>query len=166
MSPTAIDEAITTPHSTLVAGVNHVAESTQDLDRLVGFYRTTMDVPFVELTDARGRHGFLLLGGNAGGGIGSILHVFEVLEAITHYGDPNAMFRRGRLDHIAIEAADETALADIRDRTVAGGASDGVVRLFGNWLLSLHVADPDGMRIEVTTRWTRDVFSDADVEIA
>jgi catechol 2,3-dioxygenase-like lactoylglutathione lyase family enzyme len=166
MPTTAIDEAITTPHSVLVAGVNHVAESTQDLDRLAAFYRETMDIPFVELTDGRGRHGFLLLGGDASGGLGSILHVFEVPAAIADYGDPAAMFRRGRLDHIAIEAAGEAALAEIRKRTMAAGASDGVVRVFGNWLLSLHVADPDGMRIEVTTRWTREVFGDADVEVA
>jgi catechol 2,3-dioxygenase-like lactoylglutathione lyase family enzyme len=164
MPTTAIDEAITTPHSTLIAGVNHVAESTQDLDRLAGFYRETMDVPFVELNDGRGRHGFLLLGGNASDGLGSILHVFEVPAAIAEYGDPDAMFRRGRLDHIAIEAADEAALAEVRTRTMAAGASDGVVCVYGNWLLSLSVTDPDGMRIEVTTRWTRDVFGERDVQ--
>ena len=145
-----------TKQSTLVSGFNHVAQTTQDLDRLVAFYGEMMDIPFEELSDPRARHGFLHLGS-------AILHVFEIPVEMTQYGDADAMFRRGRLDHIAIEAADEFALATIRDRLVAAGHSDGVVTIFDDWLLSVHVVDPDGMRLEVTCRWTRDVFGPDDV---
>jgi hypothetical protein len=70
------------------------------------------------------------------------------------------MFRRGRLDHVAIEAASESALRELRDRLVARGACDGVVRLFGERFLSLHVVDPDGMRMEVGCTRTGEDFTD------
>ena len=162
-----IDEARTAERSALIGGVNHVAQVTHDLDRLTSFYAAALGVPFVELPDDRGRHGFLLLGDADAHGLGPILHVFEVPAAMTGpLADPDAMFRRGRLDHLAIEARDETALAELRDRIVALGASNGVVRVFGGHVLSLHVVDPDGMRLEICCPWTRTTFGDDDVEIA
>ena len=146
-----------TEQSTLVSGFNHVAQSTQDLDRLVAFYRDTMDIAFEEAPeDPRARHGYFHIGP-------AVLHVFQIPAEATDYGDPDAMFRRGRLDHIAIEAADEAALATIRERLLAVGATTGVVQVFEGRILSLHVVDPDGMRLEVTTTWTRDVFGEDDV---
>ena len=153
--------------SSLVGGFNHVAQVTRDLDRLAAFYADVFEVPFVELPPAGARHGFLLFGhGTAAGDPGPILHVFEMQEETTGPFGPTEMFRRGRLDHFAIEATDEHALAKIRDRLVEGGASDGVVRVFGGWFLSLHVVDPDGMELEVGCRWSRDHFSEDDVAIA
>ena len=161
-----VDRMATAPRSSLVNGFNHVARSTQDLDRLVAFYRDTMDLPFVELTDPRGRHGFLLLGGSASPATTAMLHLFEVPAAIADYGDRDAMFMHGALDHMAIEAADERSLATMRERLIAAGASDGTLQVFGGWLLSLHVVDPDGVRLEVACHRTGDVFSDDEVVFA
>ena len=162
-----IDEAQQAERSPFVGGFNHVAQTTPDLDRLTAFYTDTLGVPFVELPDTRGRHGFLLLGDAGSDGLGPILHVFEAPEAVTGpLADPDAMFRRGRLDHIAIEARDESSLAELRDRLVASGACNGVVRVFGGHLLSLHVVDPDGMRLEICCPWTHTVFGDEDVVLA
>ena len=160
-----IDQSQRAERSNLVDGFNHVAQVTQDLDRLAAFYRDVFEVPFIELPDPRGRHGFLLFGANPRKGeLGPVLHVFEVPEeARGSFGSPDAMFHRGRLDHIAIQAADEHTLAELRDRLVASGACDGVVRAFGSQLLSLHVVDPEGMRLEVVCAWSRVRFGDDDV---
>jgi catechol 2,3-dioxygenase-like lactoylglutathione lyase family enzyme len=146
----------------LVTGLNHVAVITRDLDRFVGFYREVFDASFEELTDPRGRHGFVHL---ADSGPMSVLHAFEVGEEITGPFDeaPN-MFRRGQIDHLAIEASSESALCELRDRLAARGASDGSVRLFGDRLLSIHVVDPDGMHLEVCCPRTGDYLEETDFE--
>jgi catechol 2,3-dioxygenase-like lactoylglutathione lyase family enzyme len=151
----------------LTGGINHIAQVTRDIDQLAAFYAEVFEVPFVELPPHEGRHGFLLLGqGTSPQDPGPILHAFEVPEEVTGpLPDPDAMFRRGRLDHAAIEAAGERALCEIRDRLVARGASDGAVRLFGGWFLSVHFVDPDGMRLEVGCRWTGEVLSADDLDV-
>jgi hypothetical protein len=42
----------------------------------------------------------------------------------------------------------------------------GVIRLFNGRYLSLHVVDPDGMRLEVGCLRTGSDFDDAELEIA
>jgi catechol 2,3-dioxygenase-like lactoylglutathione lyase family enzyme len=168
MSSSQITPVVPDQRSAVVTGFGHVAQITCDLDRLVRFYREVFDVPFVELPGPDARHGFLLLGtGPHPGDLGAMLHVFEMSEDITGPMPPaDVMFRRGRLDHIAIEAADEPALELLRDRLVACGASDGVVRVFGGRFLSIHLVDPDGMHLEVGCAWRRERFGDADVVLA
>jgi catechol 2,3-dioxygenase-like lactoylglutathione lyase family enzyme len=155
--------------SPLVGGFNHVAQVTRDLDRLARFYDEVLEVPFCELPggDDRGRHGFLLLGrGTSEEDPGPVLHVFEVPEEVTGpLPDAGAFFRRGRLDHLAIEASDERSLCEIRDRLVERGASDGSIRLFGGWFLSVHLVDPDGMELEVGCRWTGEVVAREDLDV-
>jgi catechol 2,3-dioxygenase-like lactoylglutathione lyase family enzyme len=161
-----LDATVSAERSSLVGGLNHVAQVTRNLDRLTNFYADVFDVPFAELPPHRDRrHGFLLLGrGSPDGDPGPMLHVFELPEEATGpFGPADQMFRRGRLDHLAIEAADEHALAEVRDRLVELGASDGVVRVFGGWLLSVNFVDPDGMRLEVGCRWSGVRFADEDV---
>ena len=58
------------------------------------------------------------------------------------------MFGRGRLDHLALQAASFSAFEAIRDRLVAAGASDGFVSDFGP-VLSVFFRDPDGLEAEV-----------------
>lgn len=45
------------------------------------------------------------------------------------------MFKRGRLDHFALNAASEEAFGELRRRLVAEGASDGIVKDLGSLLL-------------------------------
>lgn len=61
---------------------------------------------------------------------------------------PTEMFRRGRLDHIALAARDEGALEILRRRLVAHGACEGKVSDFGS-VVSVWFTDPDGMELEV-----------------
>ena len=149
--------------TTLVAGFNHVAVLVRDLDRWVEFWTGVFGAAFEEIPDERGRHGFLSLST----GSFSVLHAFEIPAEVSGGEFPDGgMFRRGRLDHLAIGAADEASLRVIGDRLVARGASDGSVRLFGGRLLSLFAVDPEGMEFEVGCLRTGDAIPDAEVQIA
>ena len=58
------------------------------------------------------------------------------------------MFGRGRIDHLALQAASKEAFDTIRDRLIERGATDGFVTDFGP-ILSLFFRDPDGLEAEV-----------------
>ena len=127
----------------LLDGFNHVAVLTADTDRLVAFYG---DV-FGAVVEGEVRPGdgmrltFVKIGTTAE------LNVFEIAgngEAARQ----TPMFGRGRLDHLALQAASIEAFDEIRDRLMERGASDGFVTDFGP-LLSLFFTDPDGLEAEV-----------------
>jgi catechol 2,3-dioxygenase-like lactoylglutathione lyase family enzyme len=144
---------------TLACGFNHVASITRDLDRLIAFHEELLGLPFEDMTDPRARHGMFRLGPSCG------LHVFEIPEEGTGPFPENEMMRRGRLDHIAFETTGEAALAEVRRRAVALGASDGTLTLFGRTSLSLHVVDPDGQHLEVCCVPDGSVFGPGDYEV-
>src|SRR5439155_10750321 len=163
MTATANDLTSTEPTTGLVAGFNHVAVLARDLDRWVEFWTTVFGTTFDEIPDERGRHGFLALDADGA----SVLHAFEIGDEMSGGPFPDGgMFRRGRLDHLAIGAAGEAALAVLRDRLVARGASDGSIRLFGGRVLSLYAVDPEGMEFEVACLRRGDVLRDDQLEIA
>jgi len=58
------------------------------------------------------------------------------------------MFGRGRLDHLALQAASLDDFEEIRRRLRARGAADDFVTDFGA-VLSLFFRDPDGLECEV-----------------
>ena len=127
----------------LLAGINHVATITRDMDRLLMFYdevfgahpQFDLVAPGLEL-----RHVAVDLGG-------AFLHAWEVPEG--HTGPfPRQMFKRGRVDHLALAARDEDALKTLRKRLVAAGACEGNITDFGA-ILSVWFTDPDGMEMEV-----------------
>lgn len=125
----------------LTRGVNHLATVTRDLDRLVRFYRDAFDAEVLgawRSADPPWRHYAIDLGG------GTFLHAFENPEAAF----PEGTFRRGRIDHVAIEAPDEETLEAVRRRLVRLGASDGCVSDFGP-AFQIGFRDPDGMDCEV-----------------
>ena len=129
----------------LLDGFNHVALLTADTDRLIEFYTSVFGAT------VRGRvaeaDGFLLTVIDVGPH--SELNVFQLAgNEEAHRQTP--MFGRGRLDHLALQAADLDAFVTIRDRLVARGASDGFVTDFGP-VLSLFFRDPDGLEAEVCT---------------
>jgi catechol 2,3-dioxygenase-like lactoylglutathione lyase family enzyme len=157
---TTTPTAPTVSSSTLVDGFNHVATITRDLDRLAAFYRDGFDVELQEFHGGPGRHGFLWLSPTC------TLHAFEAPESFTGPYPDNQMMRRGRVDHLAVAARDEHALAEIRTRLLAAGATAGRVQLFEQeQVLSLHAVDPDGMELEVCCAPTGDVFGEGDYVI-
>jgi catechol 2,3-dioxygenase-like lactoylglutathione lyase family enzyme len=130
----------------LLDGVNHVAILTNDTERLHAFYRGVFDAT-VSHDVAHGdgmRLSFVDIGASAE------LNVFELtgnLEAQRQ----TPMFGRGRIDHLALQAASREAFDTIRARLIAHGASDGFVTDFGP-VLSIFFRDPDGLEAEVCVR--------------
>jgi catechol 2,3-dioxygenase-like lactoylglutathione lyase family enzyme len=130
----------------LLDGFNHVALLTNDSERLQAFYVDVFDANVV--TD--------LPGPPEGSGVSlsvieigphSELNVFEV-DGNTEADRQVPMFGRGRLDHLAVQAASLDAFDTIRERLMARGAADDFVSDFGP-MLSLYFRDPDGLVCEV-----------------
>lgn len=126
----------------LLSGINHVAVLTGDTRRFVEFYSGVFDATHEVLQE---REGFKLtvvwIGSTAE------LNVFE-LSGNSEHERQVPMFGRGRLDHVALEAASLEAFDEIRDRLLARQATDGFVTDFGH-ILSLFFRDPDGLEAEV-----------------
>jgi len=128
----------------LLNGVNHVALLTHDTDRLAVFYREVFDAEIgahLEEFDGAIQLTFIRIGPTAE------LNVFQI-EGNTEADRQSPMFRRGRIDHLGLQAASLGAFDQIRDRLIARGASDHFVTDFGP-VLSIFFRDPDGLEGEV-----------------
>jgi catechol 2,3-dioxygenase-like lactoylglutathione lyase family enzyme len=126
----------------LLSGINHVAVLTNDTDRFVEFYGGVFDATSEPIQEQDGfRMTLVYVGASAE------LNVFE-LAGNTEADRQVPMFGRGRLDHLALEAASIETFDEIRHRLMARDASDGFVTDFGH-LLSVFFRDPDGLEAEV-----------------
>ncbi len=130
----------------LLKGLNHVAVITNDADRLNAFYREVFDAEVV-------RDGSEHAGGEGPRlciikiGDWAELNVFQIDG--NHEADRQTpMFGRGRLDHLALQAASIADFETIRQRLMDRGAADDFVTDFGP-MLSLFFRDPDGLECEV-----------------
>ena len=126
----------------LTNGFNHVAILTNETDRFVSFYTEMFDAEAFALeNNAELRLTLVKIGEDVE------INLFEIT------GNDEAdrqkpMFGRGRLDHIALQAASLDDFDTIRQRLMERGASDGFVTDFGPQL-SLFFVDPDGLEAEV-----------------
>ena len=130
----------------LLKGLNHVAVITNDADRLNGFYRDVFDAEVLrdgsEFPEGKGpRLSIIKIGDWAE------LNVFQI-EGNHEADHQTPMFGRGRLDHLALQAASLEAFETIRDRLMERGLADDFVTDFGP-MLSLFFRDPDGLEGEV-----------------
>lgn len=131
----------------MLAGVNHIAFVTSDLDRLIEFYGTVFEAKVThDMVEERARHALIDIGRDA------TLHVFE-MAGNPHAAASPAMFDRGHLDHIALNVQDEPTFQQLRRRLVERGASDGTVTDFGV-VKTCFFRDPDGMDAEIAV-WKR-----------
>jgi catechol 2,3-dioxygenase-like lactoylglutathione lyase family enzyme len=126
----------------LLGGINHVAVLTGDTERFVEFYGAVFDATHESLETGEGFALTLVWVGPT-----AELNVFEVAGNTEHERQV-PMFGRGRLDHLALEAASIEAFDEIRARLLARRATDGFVTDFGH-ILSLFFRDPDGLEAEV-----------------
>jgi catechol 2,3-dioxygenase-like lactoylglutathione lyase family enzyme len=127
----------------LLSGVNHVAVLTNDTNRLHAFYREVFDATVSRDTEAGPgmRLSFINIGPY------TELNVFQI-EGNEEAHRQGAMFERGRIDHMGLQATSLDAFSEIRQRLMARGASDGFVTDFGP-VLSVFFRDPDGLEGEV-----------------
>ncbi len=130
----------------LLKGLNHVAVLTNDADRLNAFYREVFDAEVVrdgsELPEGGGpRLSIIKIGDWAE------LNVFQI-EGNHEADHQTPMFGRGRLDHLALQAASLGDFEEIRRRLMERGAADDFVTDFGP-MLSIFFRDPDGLECEV-----------------
>lgn len=135
----------------LTDGVSHVATITDDLDRMIDFYRRVFDADlFGEVMEEEGlRHALIRLSDSA------MLHPFEV--PFVEPDDRREMFTRGRLDHFGVTVNTTEAFLEVRRRLQAEGegVTDGDIRDFGA-VYSLHFIDPDGVNCELNM-WKPDL---------
>ena len=130
----------------LLKGLNHVAVLTNDTSRLQDFYTEVFEaeVPYdgSEFPDGSGpRLSVIKIGDWAE------LNVFQI-EGNSEADRQTPMFGRGRLDHLALQAASLQDFETIRKRLMARSAADDFVTDFGP-MLSLFFRDPDGLECEV-----------------
>ena len=125
----------------LLSGINHVAVLTGDTEGFVDFYAGVFGATSEVVQDREGFKLTVVWVGTAE------LNVFE-LTGNTEHQRQVPMFGRGRLDHLALEAASIGAFDEIRNRLLGRGATDGFVTDFGH-ILSLFFRDPDGLEAEV-----------------
>jgi catechol 2,3-dioxygenase-like lactoylglutathione lyase family enzyme len=137
----------------LVEGVHHVTFLTDDIERLVAFYRRVFDATTsLDMTEELVRHVFLEVGRS------TVLHPFQLLDAPVLPPAPGTMFQRGRLDHFALSAPSEEAFRELHRRLELEGAVDGDVRdMRTMWIMGFH--DPDGFYVEVI--WRKPSVSDS-----
>jgi catechol 2,3-dioxygenase-like lactoylglutathione lyase family enzyme len=143
---------MTTTHDTnptaLVAGLNHVAILTADLDRIAAFYTHTLGATRVDVPVPPGAEGAAIVRLGPTAGI-----AFVQAAGHPHAAGSTAEMNRGHLDHVALEAGSSAALAEVRQRLIECDASDGAIRDYGS-MLCVSFTDPDGMGSEIC--WIRD----------
>ena len=135
----------------LLDGFNHVAVLTADTERLQAFYTEVWGVSGFDAEVLRDgpevddhpevRMTVIHVGPAAE------LNVFQIV-GNTEAQRQTPIFGRGRLDHLALQAASLEAFETIRDRLIARGAADEFVTDFGP-ILSVFFRDPDGLECEV-----------------
>ena len=130
----------------LLDGFNHVAVLTSDTERLQAFYTEVFDAE-VAARRARERRA------SRRADDGDPRRPGRRAQRVPDQGEqrgrtPDADVRRGRLDHLALQAASLEAFETIRDRLMARGAADDFVTDFGP-ILSVFFRDPDGLECEV-----------------
>jgi len=131
----------------LLAGFNHAALVTNDLDRLVEFYTEVFGVEVIfEEASPELRHAMLKVGE------GAVLHPVE-LRGHAHATGVPGTFQRGHLDHLGLNVATQGAFLEARRRLIDRAATDGAISDLGpQW--SLWFTDPDGMKAELI--WIHD----------
>ena len=129
----------------LADGFNHVAIVTADTKRLHAFYRDVFDAEVMYDGAEPGNGGVHMSVVQVGPH--SEFNVCQV-DGNTEASRQTPMFGRGRIDHLALQAASLHAFETIRERLMARGAADEFVTDFGP-ILSVFFRDPDGLECEV-----------------
>lgn len=126
----------------MLAGFDHVAVLTGDLDRFVAFYSDVFGAEAEGgLTEDGVRMVVLRIGPT------SEINVFQI-DGNDEATRQTPIFGRGRLDHFAFRAVSLEQFDEIRNELMERGCTDGFVTDFGQ-VLSVFFRDPEGLELEV-----------------
>jgi catechol 2,3-dioxygenase-like lactoylglutathione lyase family enzyme len=126
----------------VLAGFDHVAVITADLQRFISFYE---DVFGAEVEGRLSDDGVDMVVLRIAPQ--SEINVFQI-DGNDEAGRQTPIFGRGRLDHFALRAASLEQFDELRERLIERGCSDGFVTDFGH-VLSVFFRDPEGLEAEV-----------------
>ena len=126
----------------MLAGIDHLAVLTDDLDGFVGFYGDLFGAVVEGTLDDDGVRMCVLRVGPT-----SELNVFEIPGNDEHLKQ-TPIFARGRLDHFGLRAASIDQFEQLRDRLIELELTDGFVTDFGH-VLSVFFRDPFGFECEI-----------------
>ncbi len=126
----------------MLAGFDHVAVLTADLERFVEFYS---DVFGAEVDGRIGDDGLEMVVLRIGPT--SEINVFQI-DGNDEAAKQTPIFGRGRLDHFAFRATSIDQFDGLRDELMRRGCTDGFVTDFGH-VLSVFFRDPEGLELEV-----------------
>jgi catechol 2,3-dioxygenase-like lactoylglutathione lyase family enzyme len=126
----------------MLAGFDHVAVLTADLERFVAFYDEVFGAEIEGRLDDGGVQMVVLRIGPS-----SEINVFQI-DGNAEAEQQTPIFERGRLDHFGFRARSLDQFEQIRDELIRRGCSDGFVTDFGH-VLSVFFRDPEGLELEV-----------------
>ena len=126
----------------MLAGFDHVAVLTADLERFVEFYS---DVFGAEAEGGISDDGLEMVVLRIGPT--SEINVFQI-DGNDEAAKQTPIFGRGRLDHFALRATSIDQFDELRDELMRRRCSDGFVTDFGQ-VLSVFFRDPEGLELEV-----------------
>lgn len=126
----------------MLAGFDHVAVLTADLERFVGFYSEVFGAEVEGRLAENGLEMVVLRIGPT-----SEINVFRI-DGNDEAARQTPMFGRGRLDHFAFRAESIEQFDQLRDELVRRGCTDGFVTDFGQ-VLSVFFRDPEGLELEL-----------------
>ena len=122
----------------------HVARETSDVDRLVNFYAQVFDADLLFDTEERCLRRVGIRVDRA-----TVLQPFQVIcDAGDGTPTADASTPDRPMPEVALDTGSPDAFLEVRERLVAAGASDGVIRDFGA-VYSMSFVDPDGVELRV-----------------
>lgn len=130
----------------MIRRLAHLCLITDDLDRLVAFYRDALGLPVkFRFAAADGA----LFGAYVSAGDSTFIEFFDRKLSARQWGDgsePAPLVAGNRYGHLCLEV---TGLADFRAALLARGVSVGELRTGMDGSFQAWLADPDGNRIEL-----------------
>jgi catechol 2,3-dioxygenase-like lactoylglutathione lyase family enzyme len=128
-----------------VAGINHIATLTTDMDRTVRFYAEAFEAVVTHEVAPTDGHPWMKV---LDLGSGAALNVFEV-PAESIVGERSRIGARGAIDHFGFGVDSLASLEAMKERLAAAGALEvgDIHATGGEW--SIFFRDPDGMELEV-----------------